>query len=299
MSSSNQSNETPVISSTPPSTPEPWRAPATAAPWAAGKTPEEILNIAGPAMDMLEKFNLSGRVLAQPSINQTPGYAQPQPQPGYGQPATGYGQQPVPGQQDPNDYPTWGQLQTYFQQQAQQQVAPQFNTIYENQAASNLYTLRGQPQYKMVFEKYGPEFQTEVARLPPAVRTLDNLQMVADLVRGRHVDEIARERAAELAATTPPTMRPNGFAGAAGQTPPDNTLGLHAESVPAAWRERAVAAGITDQVVREWCAANGQTEQQFYEMLNKSRVVTDNMKVTERRDETGRITARETTHFGG
>ncbi len=296
MSGSNQSSEQPPVTlSTPPSIPEAWRAPATAPAWAAGKTPEELLGIAGPAMEMLEKFNLSGRVMSQPSNNQTVnGYAQ-QPQNGYANTQNGYGQPQLPQNPDPNDYPTWAQLQSYFQQQAQQQVAPEMNRMYENQASVNLQMLRNQPQYKTVFDKYGPEFHTEVARLPAAARSLDNLQTVADLIRGRHVEEIARERAAELAATTPPTMRPNGFAGSSGAPPTDNGQSLQSDAIPAAWKQRALEQGLTDESIAEFCRANNQTPAQFYAMLNKTRVVTDATVMTSQRDTEGKIVGREMT----
>jgi hypothetical protein len=235
--------------------------------------------------------------MAQPSQPSTPAYGQPPAQNGYQPQGGGYNQPAAPAQPDPNDYPTWAQLQAFLQQQAQQQFTPQIDSLYQNQAAANLQMLRGQDKYKAVFDRFGPEFQTEVAKLHPSVRTLDNLQMVADLVRGRHVDELVREGATQLN-TTPPTMRPNGFAGSSGAPPQDNGHSLASESIPQAWKERAVNAGITDQVIHEWCQVNGQTPQQFYEMLNKSRVVTDGTRVAERRNEDGRIVGRE-THFGG
>ena len=294
MTDSTSSSPTPATSSTPPSTPEPWRAPATGPAWAAGKTAEEILSIAAPAVEMLDKFNLSGKVIGQPPQSLTPqGYGQPTPA-GYGQPQTGYAQPPQAAQPDPNEYPTWGQMQAWLQQQAQQSITPQITGLYENQAATNLQWLRGQDRYKVVFDKFGPEFNVELAKLQPHVRTLDNLQMLADLVKGRHVDEIARERAAELAATTPPTMRSNGFAGSTGALPQDNGLGINSEKVPAAWREKAVAAGITDEVIAEWCRANNQTPQQFFEMVAKSKIVTGTSDI---RNEDGRVVGRE-TRFG-
>ena len=246
-------------------------------------------------MEMLEKFNLGGRVLGMASNNQTPtGYGQPA-QNGYGQPQQTYGQPVLPTNPDPNDYPTWAQLQAFSQQQAQQWVAPEMNRMYENQAAVNLQMLRNQDRYKAVFEKYGPEFHTEIARLPAAARSLDNLQTVADLVCGRHVEELARERAAVLAATTPPTMRPNGFAGSSGAPPTDNGLSLQSEQIPAAWKQRALEQGLTDESIAEFCRANNQTLKQFYEMLNKTRVVTDATIMAEQRDSEGKLVGREMT----
>jgi DNA primase len=245
-------------------------------------------------MEMLERFNLSGRVMGQPSNNQTGGgYQQQAPQNGYVQP-NGYAPAPLQPAPDPNDYPTWAQLQAFIQQQAQQQFTPQIDRMYENQAAVNLQMLRGQDKYKAVFEDYGPEFHTEVAKLPATARSLDNLQMVADLVRGRHVDELVRKGATQLN-TTPPTMRPNGFAGSSGAPPTDNGLSLQSDQIPAAWKQRAIEQGLTDESIAEFCRANNQTTRQFYEMLNKTRVVTDATIMAEQRDTEGKLVGREMT----
>jgi hypothetical protein len=237
-------------------------------------------------MEMLEKFNLSGRVM------------QPAPQGGYQQPPASYGQpSAAPAPPDPNDYPTWGQLQQFVQQQAQQQLSPTFQGIHESMAAQSLQMLRTQDVNRKVFDKWGPEINALIAQVPPQARTLDNLQLLVDTVRGRHVDELVREGVTQLN-TTPPTMRPNGFAGSSGAPPQDNGQTLASETIPQAWKERALNAGITDQVIHEWCQVNNQTPQQFYDMLAKSRVVTDSTRVAERRNEDGRVIGRE-THFGG
>ena len=273
---------TPEPSLTAPGT---WRAPADAPAWAAGKTPEELLGIVIPAMEQLDKFNQSGKVLSQT-------YTPPPPAQNQGQQWNGA---PVPGQPktyDPNDYPTWGELQAFQQQQAQQHLAPQFQGMYESQAAQSLQLLRLQTPNQKAFDKYGPEINAEIAKLPAHVRTIDNLQMVVDLVRGRHVEELARDIAATLS-TQPPTMRPNGYAGSTGSPPIDNGLSLHSDKIPEAWKQRAIQQGLTDEGIAEFCRANNMPVQDFYKMLEKSKVVTDSNIVTAKFNSEGKALGTE------
>lgn len=118
-----------------------------------------------------------------------------------------------------------------------------------------------QSRHAKVFERYGPEVMGEVAKLPMGLRSVDNLETIVSLVRGRHVDELAEELArTKFANTAGLSARSNGSApgypGASGSL-------LESDELPTMYRERLKKAGLTDAAVRSFCVSSGQDYQQF------------------------------------
>ena len=130
-------------------------------------------------------------------------------------------------------------------------------------ADANLAIVRNQNASE--FAKYGGEINALIARMPANQRTIDNLQLAVKMIRSDHVDEIAAERAQQLAATMTSTMRPTGGAPSAPVSP---DASLESEKIPAEWKERARAAKITNNVVADFCRANGMTPLQFYKQFD-------------------------------
>lgn len=121
-------------------------------------------------------------------------------------------------------------------------------------------------QFAADFTKYGAEINALVAQVPVHLRTIDNLTRVVKMVRSDHVDEIAAERAQQLVSTMTPTLRPNG--GGSAPAPVSREDSLESEKIPAEWKERARAAKITEDTVREFCYANGMTPRDFYKQFD-------------------------------
>jgi hypothetical protein len=142
-------------------------------------------------------------------------------------------------------------------------LVPQQNTAVELAASANVGIAR--QQYADDFRRFGPEINAKIAQVPAHLRTLDNLAMVVKMVRSDHVDEIAHERAQQLVSTMDPTLRSNG--GGAPPVPASHENTLAADTVPAEWKRRALAAGITDRTVEEFCRSNDMTPADFYKQF--------------------------------
>lgn len=121
--------------------------------------------------------------------------------------------------------------------------------------------------YAKDFEKYGNEINALIARVPANLRTVDNLEQCVRMVRSNHIDEIARERAEQMASEIGATIRSTG----AGSPPPpvSREHSLESDKIPADWKARAAKAGITDRVVEDFCRANDMSPADFYKQFDK------------------------------
>ena len=117
------------------------------------------------------------------------------------------------------------------------------------------------------FKRWGAEIRAELAKLDPTNWTIDNLNIVVDIVKSRHVEELAQERAARLAKEAYPTIRSG--SGGSGNGAPYRPPTLNDEGVPREWAQAARAAGITEQQVWEFCQQAGISEEQYYKDLMK------------------------------
>lgn len=159
-------------------------------------------------------------------------------------------------------------LNAYMVRAAQQYIEPTVRQLGE-QAASSVYGTARQ-LYPREFAKYGPEIQQELAKVPRNLWTLDNLDTVVTLVAGRHREDYARERAQELVAQMEPTIRPSGGGSEPVPTSQQKTQTLESDAIPGDWKARAKAQGITEATVREFCASNEMTPEDFFKMFEKS-----------------------------
>ena len=131
-------------------------------------------------------------------------------------------------------------------------------------ASSNEYIVR--QKYASDFAKYGSEINTLLARVPANLRTVDNLERVVKMVRSDHIEDIARERAEQMASEIGATLRSTG-AGAP-PTPVSREHTLESDKIPPAWKARALKNGITERVVDEFCRANDMTPVDFYKQFD-------------------------------
>lgn len=117
------------------------------------------------------------------------------------------------------------------------------------------------------FRRWGTEIRQELMKLDPGNWTLDNLNIVVDIVKSRHIDELAAEKAQRLVNESHPTIRSG--SGGSGSGVPYRQPTLDSEGVPKEWAQAARAAGITEQQVWEFCQQAGISEEQYYRDLVK------------------------------
>lgn len=159
-------------------------------------------------------------------------------------------------------------LKSYLRQAQQQFIAPQMQQSTD-MASSGVYGIASM-KFKKEFDRYGPEIQQELTKVPRTYWTLDNLETVVNLVAGRHREDYARERAQELVAQMEPTIRPTGGGSVPVPTPHEKSQSLESESIPDDWKLRAKQAGITEATVREFCQSNEMTPEEFFKQFEKS-----------------------------
>lgn len=147
---------------------------------------------------------------------------------------------------------------------AAQRGAPDADPGVQMAADANLAFVRR--EFASDFSKWSGEIDALIARVPANMRTIDNLTRVVKMVRSDHVEEIAAERAQQLATTLAPTIRPTGGGSASAPVSPEYSL--ESEKIPAEWKERARAAKITEDTVRQFCYANGMTVEAFYKQFD-------------------------------
>ena len=251
----------PAPSSTPPSTgdgatpggtptpPTPWRAPETADPAFRGKSAEEILGIAQTLYGVAQRFNQQGVVAPAAPAPAAPASI------------------PQPIQDD--DFVTGGAVRQYVDQAARgfQPVLQQ--TLQQTAAMAHAFARQ---QHADAFQRFGPEIEAELSRIPVEMRNLDNITTIVDVVRGRHWRELAEEKARELAASIAPTLRSNGNGLPGSGGPASTTPTLQSDKIPDAWRQKAQAVGLDDAAIADFCRANGMTTQQFYDQFSKGQI---------------------------
>lgn len=216
----------PTSTAAPTSTPTPWRVPEDdPRPWARGKTAEELLNLSDQAIQSLYQVA---------SMPQQQAYQAPPP------PADDLADDAIV------DGRTLRQFAARYQPpgpdpQVQQQIA-------------SMALDRARTKHKDIADRWPHEFDAEVAKLPVGLRTLDNLDFVASVIRGRHVEDLVSERARTLAAQQDMTIRTTG---AGSDNGGHGALSLESDELPAKYRDTLKKAGVTESVAREFCRANG------------------------------------------
>jgi hypothetical protein len=230
-----------------PATPPPaeYRYPTDSGPeWARGRTASEVLGITTQAVDALSRFNQAPQAIQQ--------------QPQYQQQA----QEPIRDE----DFVDGRTFRSGLNAAAQS-FAPYLQQSVDL-AASNSRAF-AESQFQSEFKKYGPEIEAELAKLPRAAWTLDNIKTVVHFVRGKHVDEIVEERARQMIASGESSFRSGGASGPPGsQTIQSNPL--ESEELPAEYRALLRKQNITRETVREFCRSNNMTEAQWVAMAKNT-----------------------------
>jgi hypothetical protein len=244
-----QPSSTPPGTGTGSATPEPpkeFRFGAEAPGWAQGKSANEILGIAQQYVDAYER-----QQSYQPQQQQEERYDPPQGQ---------------------DEYVTSKGLQAAIAQ-AMKQVAPAIAQPAEAAASALYATIRRDPKFSEYFNKYEPEIQGVLSRIPRGNWTLDTIETAVKFVRGNHIDELASERAQQLISKMEPTMRPSGVAGSAPK--PVAEITVESDKLPSVWRDHAKQVNLTEREVQEFCMGQGITVAEFYKQFEGGKFVTD------------------------
>ncbi len=161
--------------------------------WAVGKTAAEVITLTGNLMDAMKTYEpptqQAAPAVQQPAVPVTPvaGPQIPNPSLSYDDPGAYASQMQAFLDQRDKD------LQEKLGQQLSSYMAPFSQTVgslARQQVATN-------PAYKTVFDKWGHEIDQELAANQVGIgnRTPKTYQIMADIIKGRHVDELAQDEA--------------------------------------------------------------------------------------------------------
>lgn len=224
-----------------------------------GKTAQEVAKIAS---DLYKSMSGGGYA--------TPQY-QPQPQPGYQpqymqqQPYHPQYQQPV-GPQPPTEDEWSMQPQLAMQKYAEYLQATKFQPVIEQQwnTTGSLALQMAQTQHKQAFDKYGPEIMTLYHQLGPEARAnAQNLDMIVQIVKGRHVGDMEREiedrvrKDMEQKLASGGSLRPDSMTG---QVAPSDQYSIDAikEELPPDYRRLLNEQRIDDATLSEFLMTKGR-----------------------------------------
>lgn len=225
--------------------------------WARGRTLNEVLGITEQLATTIQSGQQYQQQPAQPQYQN---YQQPQ----YQQPAQ-------PQTPEPDSYVQYRDVEQLGQRYVQQQVNPQIDRVANMSAQNSLFL--DQQQHPKDYQRYGPEIMAMIGRLPPAERTVDNIAYCRRLVLTNHLEELARDRAAQLVAD-----------GTVGETATRSTGGAHLQSQPAvsskipqAFRDRLTAAGLTDAQIADFIQKQRITEDEYGKWAERT-VITEHSR---------------------
>lgn len=171
------------------SEPDPAPAPTTSEPaWAQGRSREELLQLTQGALQALKTgFDPigqppTGQRHSPPDQSQQQQMQQPNAPPTF--PTDPYSDSYAA---DMERYLAWRDQQTLSQ--VQQFAQP----IMQNVGAMARAQVEKDPKYAAAFERWPLEVEQLLQNVPIQQRTVESYQMAADLVKGRHTDELIAE----------------------------------------------------------------------------------------------------------
>jgi len=155
-----------------------------------------------------------------------------------------------------------------FEAGLQSRVAPALGAL-ANQLAG-MVRMQAQQAEPVVFQRWASEVDKLVEQVPAHNRTLDTYRYATDIVKGRHIQELAADLAQAKMAGLPVTERATGGASTGLPTP---TSGFDFEKLSPTVKEKWQAAGITAATINEWCGKMGLSPEQFLKMTLDETVI--------------------------
>lgn len=165
--------------------------------WARGKTADEIVQMADRMFGYMQQQQY--QATPAPQQNYAPDQSSLNANSGYGPPDADL------AYSDPAAYHR--QMLQYQQALVQQQVSQIAMPVLQNQAETARELSRRDPAVADVWQKYAPEIEVELAGIPAYQRNKQLYDKAAEIVRGRHWKDYARDEASRLAASVPATER--------------------------------------------------------------------------------------------
>lgn len=224
--------------------------------WAVGKTADEILNIASQAVNYLQTS-------PQPQAVAAPSPAPAQNTVPSAPPAELAYQDPTAWARQYDEYQRW-QLSNSLNAYAAPVMA-QMSELARAQSQNG--------QHADVWKRWGPEIELKIASIPREQRTIMLYDQAAALVKADHVEEIARERAEQLAGTS---------FGAGTERSPSSAVGSNtaaSDPLEAAFAgdhpffAKARAEGLTPARVRTFLEQTGRTVEDYIASATRGSVV--------------------------
>lgn len=216
--------------------------------WAEGKSRQEVVKIAKQLEQVVKHYVQTG--IPQPSL-----------------------QSPPPSAAMPDDeYVRGADLNRLAPKMVQDAVAPQFQQIFESQAALALEQVKR--EYPSEFAKYGPTIYGNLSGVDKRTWTVDNLRKVVKYSLADHLDDIVRDKLRDAPAMEP-ALRSTGAAPVPVTPAPADDLSLRSEKLPAEYRARLEKAGVTDSTLDEFLRANGMTRSQFFKQFENKPIITE------------------------
>ncbi len=271
----------PAALETPPS-PEPSEPPAPkiytegdgVPTWAVGKTDAEIMSLTGNLMETMKTFDPNAQQQVQPApppiaVPAQPlvaGPAMPAGDLAYSDPAA-YNAQ-MQNYMNARDEALTAKLTNQFQN-VMQPINATMGSMARQQIAND-------PIYSEVFSKWGHEVDQEFARngVAPNQRTPDAYRLVGDIIRGRHVNDLARAEADRILASGghAPTIR----AGVGGAMLPSAPPG---DAFDQAWEEGKIGLiqaaqynNVTKEDMRKSIKHTGHTVDEWVKLMSGDNV---------------------------
>jgi len=130
-----------------------------------------------------------------------------------------------------------------------------------------------------LFRRYEQEILATLQRMPLAQWTPAVIDNAVRFVKGSHFDELLAEHTRTLQSGMGSGMRSTGGGGTLSVPTPQRTPG---EQGVERWQQRAQAAGITDDQVREFAAANDMTADEFWRQFGHG-LISDSVAETSHR----------------
>lgn len=149
---------------------------------------------------------------------------------------------------------------------------PSLQRVAEQQA--NLSYDIARRNHAPIFQKYGPEIDQMLARVPKADWSLDLIDKAVKFTQGNHLDEILNERMRQATEVVNSTMRSNGRSGGGNYSGYEATPSPQ-DAAPESWKEHARKVGITDATVAEFCRATETTPAEFWAQFKNGGIISD------------------------
>lgn len=227
--------------------------------WARGRTARELLEIG----ETWRQAATNNQYQQQPPQQAAFSYQQPIQQQGVQPP------DPALMYSDPAQYQN--QMLAYNQHAFQQQMNAAAQPLVSG--VVDMARFASQQQDKKTWDRWGHEIEREVSQLPMQMRNKQAFDLALQIVKGRHVDEIANERALELQANGGPGFERGGAVGAAPSMASDPLSELWNDDTNG-WVQEMKRAQATPQSIRDYCAKTGTDVNAYVADIKKGNVFT-------------------------